>query len=63
MTGRIAKSWKKDKIVRHFGTIYSYFCATFDHMDGLCNNYAILRVNFTQWHGSCYNDRDLSTVR
>ena len=63
MTGRIAKSGKKDEIVRHFGTIYPYLCATFDNMDGICNNYAVLRVNFTQWHGSCYNGRDLSTVR
>ena len=63
MTGSIAKNRKKDEIVRHFGTIYSYLCATFDHMDGICNNYAVLRVNFTQRHGSCYYDRDLSTVR
>jgi hypothetical protein len=63
MTGKIANISKKGLIAQYFGTIKTYLCGTFDIMDGVCKNYAVLRVEFTQWHGSCYNDRDLSTVR
>ena len=63
MTERIANIWKKGKIAQHFGTIKPYLCGVFDIMDGVCKNYAVLRVDFTQWHSSCYNDRDMSTVR
>lgn len=63
MTERIANISKKGKIVRHFSTIKAYLCGAFDTMDGLCKNYAIFRVDFTQWHGSCYYSRDLSIVR
>lgn len=63
MTGRIAKSLKKVEIVRHFGTIYPYLCGAFEYMDGICKNYANLRVNFTHWHGSCSYDKHMSTVR
>ena len=51
------------KDVLHIGTIPRYLCGTFDTMGGHRKSYAILRVNFTHWHGSCYNNEHMSTVR
>ncbi len=63
MTGRIAIISKKGLIAQYFGTIKPYLCGAFDIMDGVCKYYAVLRVEFTQRHGSCYIGKDLSTVR
>ena len=51
------------KTVLHIGTIFPYFCTVSDTMDGYCKKYAVLRVKFTHWHGSCYNNGHMSTVR
>lgn len=51
------------KTVLHIGTISPYFCTDSDTMDEYCKKYAVLRVNFTHWHGSCYNNGHMSTVR
>lgn len=51
------------KTVLHIGTISLYLCTVSDTMDEYCKKYAVLRVNFTHWHGSCYNNGHMSTVR
>ena len=51
------------KTVLHIGTIFPYFCTVSDIMDGHCKKYAVLRVKFTHWRGSCYNNGHMSTVR
>ena len=51
------------KAVPHIGTIYPYLCTVSDTMDEYCKKYAVSRVNFTHWRGSCYNNGHMSTVR